>query len=90
MAVCTPVSASAQANVGVYHGLGVPGPVATPPPSVIYQPSYGAPGTYGPPGTYQSAPPPVIYQAPPVYGYGQWHGNGWHRGREHHGQWDND
>lgn len=90
VAVGTPVPVFAQANVGVYHGLPVPGPVPSPPPSVIYQPTYTAPGTYGPQGTYQSAPPPAVYQAPPVYGYGRWHGSGWQRGHERHGQWDDD
>lgn len=95
VAVCTPVTASAQANVGVYHGLGVPAPVASPPPSVIYQPYYSGPGTNAPQGTYLSPPPAVIYQAPPVYGYpvygyGRWHGGGWQRGHGGHGQWDDD
>ncbi|MBP0590923.1 hypothetical protein J8I87_14620 [Paraburkholderia sp. LEh10] len=75
--------AFAQGNIGVYRGLGVPGPVPSHPPSVTYQPAYSAPGTNGTPGTYVSpsavyqGPPAVYWGPPPGYRQGRRHGNGW-------------
>ena len=92
--VCAPASALAQANVRGYYA-----PIPAPPPPVIYQSQYAPPGAYGAPGAYvyQTYPPPVVYSGPPVvywgppvvYGYGYWHGDGWHRGWEHHRHWHN-
>lgn len=81
-ALCTPVPALAQANVGGYYT-----PIPPPPPPVSYQSRFAPPGAYGAPGTYvyQTSPPPDVYRGPPAgYGYGYGQGGGWHRGWEHH------
>ncbi|MBN3842966.1 hypothetical protein [Burkholderia sp. Ac-20349] len=78
-AACLSASAFAHADIGVYFG--VPGPVIEAPPPVYY------------------TPPPVVYEPAPVY-YGPYYGeyryrryrhdNGWHRGRRHHRDDDDD